>query len=190
MLVAIATIVLVALLYGSKYIFASKSGSRASGSNSRRAQELRSGPRRFHWALISAYKGNADPTQLDAATAANILADWSCNSIDDVRGLMSKYVAGEINAALDAVRVIWLAELAAAARWMTIEEVANWSGPACQHALASYPSWPAYEAAVSEGRYRWWAEIARAPMPASEQTRAAAILTESRAVFAEVPWAA
>lgn len=156
---------------------------------SRRGKELRSGPLRFHWAAIAAYRGDADPTALDQKSAAEIIQnDWSCPSVERLRQMLRRYATGEVNAAFDAVRVLWLAELGASAGWITVREVAEWSFPACDRLRKAYSSWPAYEAAVIEGRDQWWATIAKRPLPASEQTRALEIRQEAAAIFQSVAW--
>ncbi|HEY3496276.1 MAG TPA: DUF1266 domain-containing protein [Polyangiaceae bacterium] len=155
--------------------------------SSRRDKELASGPRRFHWAMIAAYRGDADPTQLSREEAGGILKDgWSQQDPDQLRRLLSKYRSGEINAAFDAVRVAWLAELAVAAGWFSIDEAMQWSEPEWRRVRGAHRTWAEYESALLEGRARWWAEIARKPMPESERARSVEIRAEAKQVFDSV----
>jgi len=160
------------------------------GSKSRRARELKGGPQQFHWGMIGAYMGKADPTALQANAAADILRNgWSCKEVEALRRKMTKYRTGELNHAFDAARIAWLAELARSAGWFTGEELADWSTAASQRVRGAYRSWQDYEAAVLEGWQRWWPEVARSPMPADDQQRMARVRSESKPLLASIPWA-
>lgn len=157
---------------------------------SRRQQELSSPATRFHWGVISTYMGNADPTQLPPEEAARILSEgWSCPNTDAVRRKMNIYVAGEVNPAFDAARIVWLAELAVAAGWMALAERDQWSNPAVARVRAAYAGWDPFAQELWVGRQRWWTEVARSAMPDGERARAAEIREEVRPLHKSIPWA-
>jgi hypothetical protein len=182
MQIAVVACLLLLVLIGGAWLLLSP--------RSRRTKELKAGPRRFHWGMIAAYRGDADPTALDRAEAQRILqSDWSLKDVDRLRALLSRYRAGEINPAFDSVRIVWLGELAVSAGWFTFEEATQWSEPEWRRARSSYRSWAEYESALLEGRLRWWAEIARKPLPEWERARSAEVRAEAKLVFDAVPWA-
>ena len=156
---------------------------------SRRKQDLKAGPRRFHWVLITVYRGNADPTLLDRDAAVRILQnDWSTKDQHDLRSKLWRYRNGEVNPGFDGVRILWLVELAVSAGWMPLEEANQWNEREWQRVREAYRSWPEYQAAVNEGRTRWWAEIARRPMSDGDRERAAQSLIDAQPLLAAVPW--
>ncbi len=158
--------------------------------SSRRRTELSSPAKRFHWGVISTYMGNADPTQLPREQAAGILSDgWSCPDGASLREKMGLYRRGEINHAFDAARIVWLAELAAAAGWMDAAEVWQWSTEACTRVRANHPGWAAFNEQLWIGRQRWWAEVAGRAMPEHDRARAIGIRQEAAPLWATIPWA-
>lgn len=182
MLQAVIGVVLLALIAGVVWFFWP--------SNSRRKRELADPSRRFHWTVISTYMGDADPTLLEQDEARGILQNgWSCPDMNALRAKMDLYRRGEVNHAFDAARVVWLAELAVAAGWMPLAEVAQWSAEACQRVRANYPGWQAFGDELMVGRRRWWAEVAGEPMPQNDLDRAAAVRGEVAPLWASVPWA-
>lgn len=158
--------------------------------SSRRRTELNDPAKRFHWGVITSYMGNADPTMLAREEAAGILSNgWSTPSGASLREKMSLYRRGEINDAFDAARIVWLAELAAAAGWMDANEVSQWSAEACARVRSKHANWAAFGEQLWVGRQRWWAEVARSPMPEGDRTRAGEIRNEVAPLWASIPWA-
>jgi len=158
--------------------------------SSRRRTELNAPAKRFHWGVITTYMGHADPTMLGREEAAGILSNgWSCPNGAALREKMSLYRRGEINHAFDAARIVWLAELAAAAGWMDLAEVSQWSTEACARVRATHPGWAAFGDQLWIGRQRWWAEVAESPMPESDRARAVVVRGEVLPLWASIPWA-
>jgi hypothetical protein len=159
--------------------------------SSRKKRELAAPATRFHWGVIATYMGNADPSLLAPEEAARILSNgWSCSDVAALRRKMTVYRDGEINHAFDVARIAWLAELAVAAGWMTLDERAQWSTQALARLCGAYPAWPPFAEELWVGRQRWWAEVARSPMPESDQARAMEVRTEAAPLHASIPWGA
>lgn len=159
--------------------------------NSRRKREQALPATRFHWGVIASYMGDADPTLLTAEAAAKILQEgWSCPEGGALRRKMEGYRAGEINPAFDDARIVWLAELAVAAGWMTLDERAQWSTAALTRLRHTYPGWQPFAEELWRGRLRWWSEVARAAMPEGDRARAEAARAEAAPVWRTTPWGA
>lgn len=159
--------------------------------SSRRKSELAAPATRFHWGVIATYMGNADPTLLPPEEAARILREgWSCADGDALRRKMTLYRDGEINHAFDVARIVWLAELAVAAGWMPLDERAQWSAQALGRLRGAYPAWQPFAEELWVGRQRWWAEVARSPMPESDRARAMEVRNEASPLWASIQWGA
>lgn len=159
--------------------------------NSARDRELADPSTRFHWVVITSYRGLANPTMLSPSQARDILqGGWSC---DDRAALVAKIDAyrggGEINPAFDVARILWLSELARSAQWLDQGAVRAYSQEGVARLRASYRDWASFADALVEGRQRWYLEIAGQPsMPADQHADAAASRQAAQPLWASTPW--
>lgn len=172
--------------------FSSRSSVAAGRSvTTRRVLEMSDPMLAFSWAILSAYKGDADFTALAKDEAERGLKNgWGLSDRRELDALVNQYRSGELNPAFDAARILALLQLAVSAGWYRSDEIRPFVQECNARILQSYPGWDSVIQEVWVGQRRWWAEVARKPMPESAATQRPGIEEQARSICKTVPFRA
>jgi Protein of unknown function (DUF1266) len=107
--------------------------------------------------VMAVYRGDAgDPAYWDADCAQRQASGWGLEKPQDLWELIERYRDGEINAAFDKARLIWLARLGQGLGWLTEQQSWDWCRAAADELRRQYPSWPDFTRELLEGRASWY----------------------------------
>jgi len=112
-----------------------------------------------HWVhgVMAVYRGDAgDPAYWDAACATRQSRGWGLEKPEDLYELLERYRDGEINAAFDKARLIWLARLGQALGWLNEQQSWEWCRLAADQLRRQYPDWTLFAQELQDGRARWY----------------------------------